>query len=74
MTGVRSLAETKDFLSSLCVKTSSEAHSASCPMGTRGSFPKGKAQLGHDTDHSPPPNAKVKIEYELFIVSPLTPV
>jgi hypothetical protein len=34
--------ETKDFSSSLCVQTSSEAHSASCPVGTRGPFPEVK--------------------------------
>jgi hypothetical protein len=33
-TGVRSPAETKDFFSDLCVQTSSEAHPASCPVGT----------------------------------------
>jgi hypothetical protein len=31
---VRSLAEAKDFSSSLCVQTGSGAHPASCPMGT----------------------------------------
>jgi hypothetical protein len=35
---VRSLAEAKDFLSSLCIQTSSEAHPASCTMGTRRPF------------------------------------
>jgi hypothetical protein len=34
--GVRSPAEAKDFSSNLCVQTSSEAHSASCPVGTGG--------------------------------------
>jgi hypothetical protein len=33
-TEVRYLAEAKDFSSSLCVQTSSEAHPASCTMGT----------------------------------------
>jgi hypothetical protein len=32
--GVRSPAEERDFSSILCVQTSSEAHSASYPMGT----------------------------------------
>jgi hypothetical protein len=32
---VRFPAEAKDFSSNLCVQTRSEAHSASCPMGTR---------------------------------------
>jgi hypothetical protein len=36
--GVRSLAETDDFCSSLCVQTSSEAHTASYPMGNVSSF------------------------------------
>jgi hypothetical protein len=31
---VRSRVGTKDFFSSLCVQTVSEAHPASCPMGT----------------------------------------
>jgi hypothetical protein len=38
---VRSPAGTKDFSSDLCVQTSSEAHTASCPMGTGGSFSRG---------------------------------
>jgi hypothetical protein len=33
-TGVRSLAETKEFSSSLFVQTSSEAYPVSCTMGT----------------------------------------
>jgi hypothetical protein len=36
---VRSPAEGKDFSSSLCVHTSSEAHPASCTMGSGGPFP-----------------------------------
>jgi hypothetical protein len=47
-------ARGKDFSSSLCVQTSSEAHPASYPMGTRGPFPRGKERLGHDADYSPP--------------------
>jgi hypothetical protein len=35
---VRSPTEAKDFFSSLCVQTSSEAHPASSPMGTGGPF------------------------------------
>jgi hypothetical protein len=57
--GVRSPARAKDFSSSLCVETGSGAHPASCPMGTGGPFPGGKAQLGRDADHSPPSNAEV---------------
>jgi hypothetical protein len=56
---VRSPAGAKDFSSSLCVQTGSEAHSASCTMGTEGPFPGGKARLGLDADHSPPSSAKV---------------
>jgi hypothetical protein len=35
-TGIRSPTEAKDFSSSLCVQTSSEAHLASYPVGTGG--------------------------------------
>jgi hypothetical protein len=38
-TGVRSPAEVRDYSSSLCVQTSSEAHSASYPVGTGRPFP-----------------------------------
>jgi hypothetical protein len=53
-TGVRSSAEARDFSSSLCAQTSSEA---SCPMVTGGPFPGGpfpggKARPGRDSDHS----------------------
>jgi hypothetical protein len=37
-TGVRSPTEAKDLPSNLCVQTSSEAHPASCTMGTGGPF------------------------------------
>jgi hypothetical protein len=36
---VQSPAEAKDFSSNLCVQTGSEAHPASCTMGTGGPFP-----------------------------------
>jgi hypothetical protein len=54
--GVRSPAEAKDFSSSLCVQTGSEAHPACCTMGTRGTFLGGKARPGRDarTDLWPP--------------------
>jgi hypothetical protein len=68
--GVRSPAGAKDFSSSLCVQTGSEAHSASCPMDTEGPFPGGKAQPGRDADHSPPSSAEVVNEYELYVLSP----
>jgi hypothetical protein len=57
--GVRSPAEAEDFSSSLCVHTGSEAHPASCPMGTGGPFPGGKARPGRDADHSPLSSAEV---------------
>jgi hypothetical protein len=51
--GVRSPARAKDLSSSLCIQTGSEAHPVSCPMGTGGPFPGGKARPGRDADHSP---------------------
>jgi hypothetical protein len=51
-----------DFSSSSCVQTGSGAHPASYTMGTRGSFPGGKAQPGREADHSPPSSAEVKNE------------
>jgi hypothetical protein len=51
--GIRSPAEAKDFSFILCAHTSSEARPASYSMGTGGSFPRGKAWLGRDADHSP---------------------
>jgi hypothetical protein len=51
---VRSPAGAKDLSSSLCVQTGSEAHPASCTMGTGG-----KARPGRDADHSPSSNAEV---------------
>jgi hypothetical protein len=59
--GVRSPAGAKDFSSSLCVQTRSGAHPASCPMGTGGPFPGGKARPGRDADPSPS-SAEVKNE------------
>jgi hypothetical protein len=50
------------FLQPLVVQTSSEAHPASHPMGTGGSFPRGKTQPGREADHSPPSSAEVKNE------------
>jgi hypothetical protein len=57
--GLRSPAGAKDFSSSLCVQTSSEAHQASCTMGTGGPFLGGKARPGRDADHSPLSSAEV---------------
>jgi hypothetical protein len=41
--GVRSPAGAKDLSSNLCVQTGSEAHPASCTMGTGDPFPGGKS-------------------------------
>jgi hypothetical protein len=49
----------RDFSLLQSIYTSSEAHRASYPMGTRGSFPRSR-QTGHEADHSSPSNAKVK--------------
>jgi hypothetical protein len=49
----------KTFFSSYCVHISSEAHPASCPIGT-GGFSPGVKQLGHDAHHSSPSSVKVK--------------
>jgi hypothetical protein len=49
----------KHFFSSLCVQTGSEAHSASCSMGTGGPFPGAKARPGRDADHSHLSSAEV---------------
>jgi hypothetical protein len=50
---VRFPAGAKDFSSSLCVQTGSEAHSASCTMGTGGPFSGDKARPGRDSDYTP---------------------
>jgi hypothetical protein len=50
---VRSLAEGKDFSSGFCVQIGSGAHPASCPMGSVGLLPGGKARPSRDADHSP---------------------
>jgi hypothetical protein len=60
-----------DF-SSICVQTSSEAHRASCQMGTGGPFPGGKARPGRDVDHSALSSAEV-VNEELYILSPQAP-
>jgi hypothetical protein len=44
--GVLSPTGAKDFSSTLCVQTGSEAHPASCTMGTGGLFPGGKSAAG----------------------------
>jgi hypothetical protein len=60
--GVRFPLEARDFSSSLCVQTGSDAHPASCTMGTGGPFPGGKARPGRDAD---PSSAEVVNELEL---------
>jgi hypothetical protein len=70
---VRSPTGTEDFSSSPCVQTGSGAHPASYPMGTGGPFPGGEVRPGRDADHSPPSSAKVKYEYELYLLSPHAP-
>jgi hypothetical protein len=52
-TGVRSPTETKNFSSSLCIQTNSEAHPASYPMGTGYPLPGCKTRPGRDADHAP---------------------
>jgi hypothetical protein len=64
--GVQSPAGAKDFSSNLCVQTGSGAHPASCPMGTGGPFPGGKARSGRDADHSPPSIAGVLNEEDNY--------
>jgi hypothetical protein len=51
--GVRSSAGAKDFSYVLYAQTGSGAHPISCTMGTRGTFPGGKARPGRHADHSP---------------------
>jgi hypothetical protein len=63
MTRVQSLSGTKDFSSTLCIQTSSEAHAASYAMGTRS-----KAQPRRDADHSLLFIAEVKKEKELYLL------
>jgi hypothetical protein len=60
--GVRSPAGEKDFSSILCVLIGSEAHPASCPMGTGGPFSGSKTRPGRDADHSPLSSAEVVSE------------
>jgi hypothetical protein len=60
--GFRSMAWAKVFSSNLCVQTGSEAHPASCTMGTGGPFHLAKGRPGRDADYSPPSSAEVKNE------------
>jgi hypothetical protein len=60
--GVRSPAGAKDFSSIIYDQTGSGAHPASCPVGTGGPFPGGKARPTRDADYSPPSSAEVRNE------------
>jgi hypothetical protein len=51
------------------IQTGSGAHSASYPMGTRGTFPRVK-QPGREADHSSPTSSKVKKMW-LYTSTPL---
>jgi hypothetical protein len=68
---VRSPAGAKDFSSSVCVQIGCGAHRACCTMSTGGPFPGAKARQGRDADHSPPSNAEVENEQELYFLSTL---
>jgi hypothetical protein len=72
-TGIWSPAEENNFSSSLCVQTSSEAHPASYPIGTGGSFPWGKAQPGREADHSLASSSEVNNVYKQYTPPPLAP-
>jgi hypothetical protein len=61
--GVRSPAGAKDFSCNLCIQTGSGAHPASCPMGTGGPFPGGKAWPGRDADHHLVPRSRKSRSY-----------
>jgi hypothetical protein len=52
------------------VQNGSGAHPASCPMGTRGSFP-GVKRPEREADHSLPSSAEVKEWAELYRHSPI---
>jgi hypothetical protein len=57
--GVRFPERAMEFSCILVFQTGSGAHPATCPMGTGGPFPGGKARPGRDADHSPPSSAEV---------------
>jgi hypothetical protein len=58
--GVRFPTEAEDSSCHFCVQTGSGAHPTSYTMGTRGFFPRGEVQQGHDADQSPPSSVEVK--------------
>jgi hypothetical protein len=69
----RSPAEATNFSSGLCVQISSEAFPVFYTMGTGRPFSGGKAWLGRDANDPPSSSAEVKNEYELYLLSPLSP-
>jgi hypothetical protein len=68
MIGVRFPVGSGNFSLRHFIQTGSGAHTASYPMGTRGSFPEGKA-AGREADHSPPSSAEVKECVEIYLHS-----
>jgi hypothetical protein len=62
----------KRFFLYFCVQISPEAHPASYPMGSRGSFPGSNAQAGRDADHSPHLVPRPKMSKTCFPL-PLSP-
>jgi hypothetical protein len=66
--GVRSPAGTKDFSSSLCDQTGSEAQPASCTMGTGGPFP--GAKRGRDVTLTTHPHLVPKSGMRSYTSSP----
>jgi hypothetical protein len=64
-------AEAGNFSLHHRVQNDSGAHPASHPLGTRGSFPGGKAG-GREADHSPPSNADVKNEWSYTSTPPIS--
>jgi hypothetical protein len=58
--GIRVMVREQEFSLHHVVQTGSEAHPASYPMGTGGSFHGGVKRPGIEADHSPPASADVK--------------
>jgi hypothetical protein len=67
--GVRSPADSKDFLPSLCNHLSSEAHPASYATCTEDPYLGDKAQSGRDADLSPLSSAEVKNYLEPYFLA-----
>jgi hypothetical protein len=68
--GVRSLAESRDISSSLCVQTGSWGPPSHLSNGYRGPLLGGKARPGCDADHSPPVGPRLRMNRSF---SPLEP-